>query len=59
MSSPANTDRAQTALKEEGFSPTAVAEAARSLGEGIQQGAMKQPTIGTGPQEGLAGSSRS
>ena len=52
-------DRAQTALKEEGFSPTAVAEAARSLGEGIQQGAMKQPTTGTGPQEGLAGSSRS
>ena len=48
-------DRAQTALKEEGFSPTAVAEAARSLGEGIQQGAMKQPTTGTGPQEGLAG----
>jgi len=53
-------DRAQTAAKEEGFSPSAVADAARNLGQGIRQGAqsamqgaMKQPMTGTGPQEGL------
>ncbi len=50
-------DRAQTAVKEEGLSPSAVAEAARNLGEGIRegaQGAMKQPMTGTGPQEGAS-----
>jgi len=55
-------DRAQTAVKEEGLSPSAVAEAARNLGEGIQQGAqsaVKQPMTGVGPQVGTAGSSRS
>jgi Protein of unknown function (DUF3618) len=48
-------DRAQTAVKEEGLSPSAVADAARNLGEGIRQGAagaMKQAATGTGPQEG-------
>ena len=48
-------DWAQAAVKEEGLSPSAVAEAARNLGEGIQQGmqgAAKQPKTGSGPQEG-------
>ncbi len=48
-------DRAQSAVKEEGFSPSAVAEAARSVGEGMQQGAQgdgRQPGPGTRPQEG-------
>ncbi len=57
-------DRAQTATREEGLSPSAVAEAARNLGDGARQGAqgamnaMKQPMTGTGPQEGASGSSR-
>jgi NAD(P)-dependent dehydrogenase (short-subunit alcohol dehydrogenase family) len=45
--------RAQSAMKEEGLSPSAVAEAARHLAEGIRQGAqgaIKQATMGTGPQ---------
>jgi ElaB/YqjD/DUF883 family membrane-anchored ribosome-binding protein len=48
-------ERAQTAVKEEGLSPSAVADAARNLGEGIRQGAeggMNQAMTGTGPQEG-------
>ena len=34
-------DRAQSAVKEEGLSPSAVADAARSLGEGMQEGARR------------------
>ena len=47
-------DRAQSAVKEEGFSPSAVAEAARSVGEGMRQGAQgagHQP----GPRDAPAG----
>jgi len=50
-------DRAQSAVKEEGLSPSAVADAARNLSEGIQQsaqGAVNRPTTGTGPQEGAS-----
>jgi hypothetical protein len=53
-------DRAQTAAKEEGLSASAVADAARNLGEGAKkdaQGVLEQPTTGTGSQEGTAGSS--
>ena len=60
-------DRTQTAVgavKEEGLSPGAVAEAARNFGEGVRHCAdgamntMKQPMTGTGPQEGASGSNR-
>lgn len=54
-------ERAQAAVKEEGLSPSATAEAARNLGEGIRQaseGAVRQVTTGTGPQEGASGSDR-
>ncbi len=49
-------DRAQSAVKEEGLSPSAVADAARNLSEGIQsaQSGVKQPTTGTGPLEGAS-----
>src|SRR5208337_701758 len=48
-------DRAQSAVKEEGLPPSAVAEAARSVGEGMRQGAQgagHQPGPGVRPQEG-------
>ena len=58
-------ERTQTAVrdavKEEGLSPGALADAARNFGEGMRQGArgamntMKQPITGTGPQEGASG----
>ena len=61
-------DRTQTAVseavKEEGLSPGAVADAARNFGEGVRHCAdgatntMKQPMTGTGPQEGASGSNR-
>ncbi len=52
-------DRAQSAVKEEGLSPGAVAEAARNLGEGIKEGAIKQATTGTEPQEGMSAARKS
>ena len=36
-------ERAQTAVREEGFSPSAVAEAARNVGEGIHEGVSGEP----------------
>ncbi len=39
-------ERAQSAAKEEGFSPSAVAEAAPSVGEGIQEGAKGHQSYG-------------
>jgi len=53
-------DRAQTAAAEEGLSASALAEAARNLGDGARRDAqdtLRRPTTGTGPQEGASGSS--
>jgi ElaB/YqjD/DUF883 family membrane-anchored ribosome-binding protein len=62
-------ERAQSAVKEEGLSPSAVADAARRVGEGMQQGSghaqgqsgqnatgQSRPITSVGPQEGTSSS---
>jgi ElaB/YqjD/DUF883 family membrane-anchored ribosome-binding protein/uncharacterized protein YjbJ (UPF0337 family) len=50
-------ERAQSAAREEGFSPSAVAEAARNVGEGFHQGVSPAQTTGSAAQEDFSSSS--
>jgi hypothetical protein len=53
-------DRAQTAAAEEGLSASALAKAARNVGDSARKDAqdtLRRPVTGTGPQEGTSGSS--